>query len=83
LSVTEDCSSFSWQVSDDAPWLQTQASGNTVGVSVNQSGLSNGVYTGTVTVSAVGISDVPPVSTQVQLIVVDQLFPVYLPLIRK
>ena len=83
LSVAQDCSSFSWQVSDDAPWLQTQASGNTVGVSVNQSGLSNGVYTGTVTVSAVGISGIPSVSAQVQLIVVDQLFPVYLPLIRK
>jgi uncharacterized protein YkwD len=83
LSVAQDCSSFSWQVSDDASWLQTQASGNTVGVSVNQSGLSNGVYSGTVTFSAIGISGVPPVSTQVRLIVVDELFPAYLPLIRK
>ena len=83
LSVTQNCSSFRWQVSDDAPWLQTQVSGDRVGVSVNQSGLSNGVYSGTVTISAIGISDVSPVSTQVQLIVVDELFPVYLPLIRK
>ena len=83
LSVAQNCSSFRWQVSDDAPWLQTQVSGDRVGVSVNQSGLSNGVYSGTVTISAIGISDVSPVSTQVQLIVVDELFPVYLPLIRK
>jgi len=83
LSVTQNCPSFSWQVSDDASWLQTQSSGNTVGVSVNQSGLSNGVYSGTVTISAIGISGVLPVSTQVQLIVVDELFPIYLPLTSK
>jgi hypothetical protein len=69
--------------SDDAPWLQTQASGNTVVVGVNQSGLNNGVYSGTVTISAIGNSGIPSVSAQVQLIVVDQSFPVYLPLIRK
>ena len=36
-----------------------------------------------VTIAAIGTSGVPPVSTQVRLIVVDQLIPVYLPFIQK
>jgi len=83
LNVTPDCSSFSWQVNNDAPWLQTQVSGSTVRVGVNQYGLSNGLYSGTVTISAIGISGVPPVPVQVRLIVVDELFPIYLPLVQR
>jgi hypothetical protein len=83
LSVIPGCSSIDWQVNSDAPWLQTQVSGSTVRVSVNQSGLSNGLYLGTVTISAIGISDVPPVQVQVELIVVDELFPIYLPSIQR
>lgn len=79
LSVTQESSTFNWQVTVDASWLQTQPSDSTVRVSVNPSGLSAGVYLGTLTVSAIDISSVPPVSTQVRLIVVDELFPIYLP----
>jgi uncharacterized protein YkwD len=83
LNVVQNCSSFSWQVSQDAPWLQTQAMGDTVQVSVNQSGLNIGLYTGSVTISAVEISGVSPVSIPVQLIVADEVFPFYLPLVWK
>ena len=83
LNVIQDCSSFSWQVSQDVPWLQTQAAGNSVRVSVNQSGLNNGLYTGSVTISAVNISGVSPVSIPVQLLVVDEVFPFYLPLVSR
>jgi hypothetical protein len=70
-------------VSDDVPWLQTQVSGSTVSVGVNQSGLSNGVYLGTVTISAPGTSAVPPVLIQVRLIVADEWLSVYLPLVQR
>lgn len=83
LNVAQDCSSFGWEVSVDAPWLQAQSIGSEVRVGVNQSGLSNGVYSGVVTISAVGVLGVSPVSAQVQLIVVDELFPAYLPLIQR
>ena len=83
LSVVQESSTFSWKVTVDASWLQTQPNGSAVRVSVNPSSLSAGVYLGTVTVSAIGISSVPPVSTQVRLIVVDELFSIYLPLTWK
>jgi len=83
LNIKQDCSSFNWQVGDDASWLQTQAIGSTVRVGVNQSGLNNGLYLGTVTISSIGTSAVQPVSVPVQLLVVDQLFSVYLPLIQR
>jgi uncharacterized protein YkwD len=83
LSVTQECTSFGWQVTDDAPWLQAQAIGSTVRVSVDQSGLGIGEYSGTVTVSATGVTGVPHVSVPVQLLVGDELFPAYLPLVRR
>jgi uncharacterized protein YkwD len=83
LNVSQGCSSFSWQVSDDASWLQTQTNGNAIRVNANQAGLGHGLYTASVTISAVGATGIAPVSIPVQLIVVDELFPAYLPSIRK
>lgn len=83
LTITQPCGSFDWQVEADVPWLQTQANGNTLKVAVDQSGLNNGQYLGTLTISAKGLSSVPPVSVPVQLFVVDQLFPIYLPRLHK
>jgi len=83
LNVSQACLTFNWQVSDDAAWLQTQVISNTVRVSVDQSGLNNGAYSGTLEISATGISGISPVSIPVQLLVVDDLFPHYLPVIRK
>jgi uncharacterized protein YkwD len=83
LHVVQDCSSFTWQASDNVPWLQTQVSGDTVRVQADQTGLSSGVHTGTVTISAVGTAAVQPVSVQVRLTVLDELFSAYLPLIKR
>lgn len=83
LTVASDCSTLRWQVSTNVPWLQTQVNGNTVGVSADQTGLSNGLYAGTVTLSAVGSPGVPPVAVPVQLRVVEQVFLAYLPLVGR
>lgn len=83
LSVAQDCASFDWQVDGDAPWLQTQASGGTISVGVDHSGLSEGLYSGAVTISAIDGASAMPVSVPVQLIVVDELYPVYLPLAQR
>ncbi len=83
LNVIQDCSSFSWQVSHVGSWLQTQTIGSMVRVGADQSGMNNGLYTGSVTISPIGVTGVAPVIVSVQLIIVDELFPVYLPLIWK
>ncbi|HSJ54049.1 MAG TPA: CAP domain-containing protein [Anaerolineae bacterium] len=83
LSVTQLCSPVAWEVSVDAPWLQAQPVDGTVRVGVDQSGLGIGTYAGAVTISPVGVSGVPPASAQVQLIVVDELLPVYVPLVQR
>jgi uncharacterized protein YkwD len=83
LNITWNCASSGWQAGVDAPWLQTQAVGNTLRVNVDQSGLDNGMYLGNITISAVGASALQLVSVPVQLIVVDEIFPLYLPLIQK
>ncbi len=82
LNVATNCSAAKWQVSSDAPWLHAQASGSTVTVGVNQSGLSNGFYSGTVTISAVDDSTITPVSVPVRLTVVEELFSNYLPRVQ-
>jgi hypothetical protein len=74
---------FTWQVNDNAVWLTTQPQGDTVAVSVNQSGLGKGTYQGTVTISAVGVSGVSSVNIPVTLVVVEQLSSCYLPFVRK
>ncbi len=83
LKIKQDCASFDWQAGDDASWLQTQKVGSMLRVFVDQSGLGFGRYAGTVTISAMGTSALQPVSVPVQLIVVDDLFPLYLPLIQR
>jgi uncharacterized protein YkwD len=83
LRVIQDSSAFGWQVSSDVPWLQTQVSGDTVRVSADQSGLDIGLHVGQVTISATGVSNVPPVSVTVRFTVVDELFTAYLPLVKR
>jgi hypothetical protein len=83
LNITRECSSNAWQAGDDASWLQTQAVGNTLRVGVDQSGLQDGQYAGTITISAVGTTTLQPVSIPVQLIVGDAAFPLYLPFIQR
>ncbi len=83
LAVSQNCQSVSWQVSDDAAWLTPQVTGNTIQININQAGLSNGTYPATLTISAVGISGVQPVSVPVTLMVVDQVSTIYLPLVQR
>ena len=83
MTVSRNCGSFNWQASSSAAWLQPQASGDSILVRVNQAGLSSGTYTGTLTVAAMGVSGVSPVTATVRLIVSEQLYPVYLPTVIK
>ena len=83
LNITTGCASSTWQALADASWLHTQGSGSTLIVSVDQSGLGIGLYQGTVTISPTGASSVQPVSVPVRVFVVDDLFPLYLPLIQR
>lgn len=83
LNVQELCGDVAWQVSDDVAWLSTTVNGPAVTVQVDQAGLSNGSYMGAVTVTAVGLPNSEPISVPVQLIVADEIYDVYLPLIEK
>lgn len=80
LRVAPACAAFTWDIGHDAPWLSVVKTENGARIGVNPSGLSNGIYSGTITVQATGSADVAPVAIPVRLIVVDRLFPVYLPL---
>lgn len=83
LTVQELCGDMTWQVSDDAAWLTTSVNGQNVAVQVNQGGLANGSYTGTVTVTADGVNNSGPIHIPVHLIVTDKVYLTHLPLIEK
>ncbi len=84
LSIIRDgCTPFSWQASDDAVWLQTQASGDTLAVGIDQTGLSIGTYTATVTIQATGISGVAPVPVPVKLFVAELAQRMFLPVMLR
>ncbi len=83
VTVGQMCGTFGWQVTSNAAWLQGQSQGNTIRANVNQSDLSNGTYNGTLTISAVGVSGVPPTTVAVTMYVADSFNMNYLPFIRK
>lgn len=83
LNIAASCAPPGWQATQDVPWLQTEIMGNAVRVSVNQAGLNNGVYTGNVTILAPHVGGIAPVIVPVELIVVDQLFSLHLPLVSR
>ncbi len=56
---TSGTGTVSWSVSDNAAWLTTTQSGNTVAASVNVSGLTAGTHTATITVAASGAANTP------------------------
>ncbi len=82
-TISRMCGTFNWQVTSNAAWLQGQPQSDTVRVSVNQSGLSNGTYNGTLTVSAVGVSGVAPATIAVTMYVADSFGMNYFPFIKK
>lgn len=83
LTVQALCGDAAWQVSDDASWLSTSVNGQAVAVQVNQAGLANGSYAGTVTVTAVDQPGSTPIQIPVHLIVADEVYRTHLPLIAR
>ena len=83
LTVHEECGDVTWQVSDDVPWLETTVDGQSILAQINQAGLSNGIYTGTVMITAVDPSNIEPLSVPIQLLIVDHIYNIYLPLTEK
>ena len=83
LTVRSLCGDVAWEVSDDADWLSTSVNGPTVTAQVNQAGLANGSYVGTVTVTAVGLTGGNPIEIPVQLIVADEVYHTHLPLVKR
>jgi uncharacterized protein YkwD len=79
VSVMRGCGAGNWQVSSDSSWLLTQAASEAATISVNAVGLATGTHTGALTFTASGAT---PVSVPVTLLVVDELFSVYLPAVR-
>ena len=72
----EGCEPFTWSVSDDAIWLETQpVEGDTVQVSVDIAGMAAGSYQATITIEAESSVQIP-----VELIVAKEIWRCYLPL---
>ncbi len=83
LTVIPACLPFSWQATASQSWLRLQAERDVLWVSVDPAGLSTGVYTGTVTISPVNRPEVRPVTIPVHLVVSENLFLTYLPLVLR
>ncbi len=83
VSVQATCgASFTWQVSDNASWLQTSRSGDLVEVKVESKGLSPGEYRAAVFFTPSDPS-IPAVQAPVQFTVVEDLTNAYLPAVRR
>lgn len=72
------CTATTWQVSSNAGWLLPQGIGDAIQVSVDPAGLSLGVHQGMLTVDPAEGADV---LVPVTLLVVEEIHPVYLPLV--
>lgn len=79
VAVATPCGSSSWEASDDAPWLQLQVEGNAIRVLADPAGLGVGTYSATITVGSAAPGGLPPVLIPVRLVVVEHLYPNYVP----
>jgi hypothetical protein len=77
---TVECAPFSWNVSDDAGWMDAQAVGGDVQVTFDTVALSSDIYSGTITITADAGVLGSPLVIPVTLYVVDDLSQVHLPL---
>ncbi len=74
------CSPFTWSVTDDADWLQTQRVGETVEASVDVTGLVTATYHAAITIEAEEGVLGSPVQIPVTLVVADEIYHAYMPL---
>jgi hypothetical protein len=74
------CMPIDWQVNESAPWLFAQRSGDSAQVWVDATGMALGAYAADITISAADQADIV---IPVELMVVEQLFFGYQPLILK
>jgi uncharacterized protein YkwD len=80
----EGCEPFTWSISDDAIWLETQVVGaDMVQVSVDIAGMAVGSYQATITIEAESWVLDSPVQIPVKLIVAEEIRRCYLPLILR
>ncbi len=82
-----NCGSATWQVSDDAGWITVSVANGQLRVHADPTGLGAGIYTGTITLTVAGRSDIPAVTLPVSLIIgnLEVLFPqhLYLPALAR
>jgi len=79
----EGCDPFTWSVSDDAAWLQTHSVGETIEASVDITGLVTDTYYATINIEAEKKVLGSPVQTPVTLIVANEIYHVYLPIVAR
>lgn len=79
LKVRSSCQTSGWQVRTGAPWLKAQVIGDTIQVSINQVDLSVGAYQSTLVTETT--QGTPLITVPVTLIVAEQLYRDYLPVI--
>ena len=82
-----NCGSATWQVSADAGWITVSIADGQLRVHADPTGLGAGIYTGTITLTVAGRSDIPAVTLPVSLIIgnLEVLFPqhLYLPALAR
>ncbi|MEA3341051.1 MAG: hypothetical protein U9R15_13895, partial [Chloroflexota bacterium] len=79
----EGCDPFTWSVSDDAVWLQTWPVGEMVEASVDITGLVTATYHAAITIEAKEGVLGSPVQIPVTLVVADEIYHAYLPVIAR
>lgn len=75
-----NCGSVTWQVSTSAGWLTATVVDGQLRVHADTGGLGAGIYSGTITLTVAGRSDIPTVTLPVSLIIgnLAVLFPKHL-----
>ncbi|RMF31592.1 MAG: hypothetical protein D6759_09805 [Chloroflexi bacterium] len=81
--AVQRCGGFTWTVTGDASWLSLQTVGETVEVRVDATGLAPGTYEATITVDAGAGVVGSPARIPVTLVVADQLYDLFLPLVLR
>ncbi len=82
-----NCGSATWQVNANAGWMTVTLVDGQLRIHADPTGLSAGIYTGTITLTVAGRADIPAVVLPVSLIIgnLEKLFPqhLYLPALAR